>query len=253
MLLRPSKDFPAAAGGLRVSLPVVLVLHGAAVLGLLHASASLDRAGIPTGPEAAHTVRFFAPPAAALPVGEPDAPRRPETAAAPRRRPQVFLPPPEPVPTAALQAAAEAAADAGASFGAPDGLPEGLFDGLPFGRAEGVVGGLAGGVAGGRIGASRAEADPVLPPPDTPPTPISMPSPQFPRAALRDGIRGRVVLRALITERGAVEVLRVIRSVPGLDEEAVRVVESGWRFRPAQRNGRPVAALSDLTVRFSLR
>jgi outer membrane biosynthesis protein TonB len=56
----------------------------------------------------------------------------------------------------------------------------------------------------------------------------------------------------VIDERGSVRVLKVLRSVPELDEEAIRVVESSWRFHPATRNGRPVAALSDLIVRFSL-
>ena len=140
-----------------------------------------------------------------------------------------------------------------ASFGTEQGIPEGMWDGLAFGEVGGVIGGLPGGVPGGQIGGLREEADPVLPPPDEPPAAISMRRPRFPSQALRDGVRGRVVLRALITVQGAVKVLRILRSVPGLDAEAVRVVESEWRFRPARLDGRPVPALSDLVVRFSLR
>lgn len=217
---------------------------------VVQASVTFDPARLPASPAPDHVIRFFAPPAAALPVGSADAPRDPERTAPPTFR-GVLPVPLEPIPLAELRHAADRAA--AETFGAPEGLPEGLFDGLPFGRAEGVVGGRPDGVPGGQIGGLRTDADPVLPPPDQPPVPIAMPRPGFPAGALRDGVRGRVVLRALITERGAVEVLRVLRSVPGLDAEAVRVVEAEWRFRPAQRNGRPVAALSDLTVRFSLR
>jgi TonB family protein len=79
-----------------------------------------------------------------------------------------------------------------------------------------------------------------------------MPQPSYTRQAIRDNVTGAVVLRAVIDERGDVRVLKVVRSVPELDEEAIRVVESSWRFHPATKNGRPVPALSDLVVRFNL-
>jgi protein TonB len=79
-----------------------------------------------------------------------------------------------------------------------------------------------------------------------------MPQPSYTRQAIRDNVAGSVVLRVVIDERGEVRVLKVIRSVPELDEEAIRVVEADWRFHPATKNGRPVAALSDLIVRFNL-
>jgi TonB family protein len=79
-----------------------------------------------------------------------------------------------------------------------------------------------------------------------------MPQPSYTRQAIRDNVTGAVVLRVVIDERGDVRVLKVVRSIPELDEEAIRVVEAGWRFHPATKNGRPVAALSDLVVRFNL-
>lgn len=229
------------------------MIHGAVVGALLHASWGFDPARLPVPPMKGDVLRLVAPPPAALPEGNPAAPRDPErvgTAATPRAPVSLALPPPQPTPLEALLEVVEAGAP---GFGALDGIPDGLFDGLPSGLAEGVVGGADGGVAGGRIGGLPGDADPVFPPPDEPPAAIAMPRPRFPAEALRNGIRGRVVLRAVISERGRVEVLRVVRSVPGLDEEAIRVVEAEWRFRPARRNGRPVASLGDLTVRFTLR
>ncbi len=79
-----------------------------------------------------------------------------------------------------------------------------------------------------------------------------MPQPAYTRQAIRDNVTGTVVLRVVIDERGSVKVLKVIRSVPELDQEAIQVVESSWLFRPATKNGRPISALSDLVVRFSL-
>ncbi len=254
-LLGPPHELPAAVG-LRVSLPLVALFHAVAAAALLHASWGFDPAGLPVPRSKDDVLRLVAPPPAALPEGDPAAPRNPERVApgsTARPLPSLTLPPLEPAPLETLLEALEGVATGpAASFGALDGLPEGLFDGLPFGRPEGVVGGADGGVPGGRIGGLPGAADPVFPPPDEPPAAISMPRPRFPPEALRDGVRGSVRLRAVINERGRVEVLRVVHSVPGLDAEAIRVVEAEWRFRPARRNGRPVSSLSDLTVRFAL-
>lgn len=235
--------------GLGASLPLGVLVHLAAIALILQSSRAFRSDRLPEYAPA-HQIRLFAPPAAALRAGDETALPNPEDRARPARRPlqpeaPMFMPsdigaladipPPEP------------------SFGRDAGIPEGLWEGLASGEAAGVVGGVPGGTPGGEIGGLRTRADPELPPPDEPPRALAMPPPRFPEAALRDGVRGRVVLRALITERGAVEVLRVLRSIPALDGEAIRVVEAAWRFRPARRNGRPIPSLSDLVVRFSLR
>lgn len=235
--------------GFGISLPLGLMVHAALVAVLLHSPFRWRPDLLPE--VESHRIQLFAPPAAALRQGDPAARPDPEDLArtAPETSRRLLAP---------LLADADLLqmldrVEIASVFGAEHGLPDGMWDGLEFGKPEGVVGGIPGGVRGGQIGGLREEADPVLPPPDEPPTAISMPRPRFPEAALRDGVRGRVVLRALITQRGTVEVLRVLRSVPGLDDEAIRVVENEWRFRPAHRNGRPVPSLSDLVVRFALR
>lgn len=234
--------------GFGVSLPLGVLLHLALVALLLHSSANFSTDQLPA--VESYRVRLFAPPAAAPRLGDSAAtPNAEDLARTPRETPRQR--PPRLVAHNELLQMLDRIETP--SFGVEHGIPEGIWDGLEFGTADGVTGGIPGGVRGGQIGGLSERADPVLPPPDEPPAAISMPRPDFPMAALRDGVRGRVVLRALITERGTVEVLRILRSVPRLDAEAVRVVESEWRFRPAQRNGRPVAALSNLVVRFSLR
>jgi protein TonB len=137
------------------------------------------------------------------------------------------------------------------ALGVEDGLVDGELGGMRGGVPGGVVGGVPGGLVGGKIGgAGRAVME--FPTPEVAPRPIRMPQPSYTRKAIRDNVSGTVVLRVVIDEQGKVKVLEVLRSIPDLDEEAIRVVESQWRFHPAMRQGRPVPALSDLRVRFHL-
>ena len=135
--------------------------------------------------------------------------------------------------------------------GIDDGFLDGSPEGLPGGIPAGVVGGTPGGIPGGVVGGTGDEL-PRFPKPDVGPAPIRMPQPSYTRQAIRDNVTGTVVLRVVIDERGEVRVLKILRSIPELDEEAIRVVESSWRFHPATKNGRPVKVLSDLIVRFNL-
>ena len=131
--------------------------------------------------------------------------------------------------------------------GVEHGFPGGEDDGMPDGIPGGLVGGVPGGLVGGPIGSTGTAITP-----EVGPRPIRMPQPSYTREAIRDNVSGVVVLRVVIDERGKVKVLKVLRSVPALDAEAIRVVESEWQFHPATRQGRPVPALSDLVVRFNL-
>lgn len=238
------------------ALPLGLALHLAAAALALDTAASFRADRLPA--PAAHRVRLASLPPAASRLGDSVvSARRPEGARP--AAPAVPVPPrpAEPVPVmprpADLSSMLAMLEEVRVPPPAPEALRGGVRSAGVLGRPDGALGGLPGGVPGGSVHGLRGRGDPDLPPPDTPPRPLAMPRPRFPAEALRDGVRGRVVLRALITARGTVEVLRILRSVPGLDREAVRVVESEWRFRPAQLRGRPVPALSDLSVRFSLR
>ncbi len=131
--------------------------------------------------------------------------------------------------------------------GVEHGFPGGDDDGMQGGIPGGVVGGVPGGLVGGSIGGTGTAVTP-----DVGPRPIRMPQPSYTREAIRDNVSGVVMLRVVIDKQGKVKVLEVLRSIPALDAEAIRVVESEWRFHPATRQGRPVPALSNLIVRFNL-
>ncbi len=64
-----------------------------------------------------------------------------------------------------------------------------------------------------------------------PPAVIHLVAPQYPDAAVRSGIKGRVVVLALIGTHGRVRETRVAESVPGLDE-AAREAVAAWEFKP---------------------
>jgi len=107
--------------------------------------------------------------------------------------------------------------------------------------------------------------DPVAPPPQAParkdpvrvggvirpPTRISYTEPVYPRLAIDSKKEGVVILEAVLDEEGAVRNVRVLRSIPLLDDAAVQAV-SKWRFTPTLLNGTPVPVVMTVTVSFQL-
>jgi TonB family protein len=86
----------------------------------------------------------------------------------------------------------------------------------------------------------------------TPPVRLATPLPGYTAAAWAAGVEGSVEIRATIDERGEVAGIDVVRGLPhGLTEAAVAAVRR-WRFRPATRDGKPVPAEQNLSLRFAL-
>ncbi len=80
----------------------------------------------------------------------------------------------------------------------------------------------------------------------------SKPKPAYTKEARDLGLQGEVVLEVLLTASGDVRVLRVVRGLGhGLDEAAVRAAEQ-IRFKPAERDGRPVDSRSVVQIIFRL-
>jgi periplasmic protein TonB len=77
-------------------------------------------------------------------------------------------------------------------------------------------------------------------------------TPVYPALALSVKVEGAVILEAVINERGVVERLRVLKSVPLLDAAAMDAV-SRWRYTPTLLNGTPVAVLMTITINFTLK
>jgi TonB family protein len=76
--------------------------------------------------------------------------------------------------------------------------------------------------------------------------------PEYPEAARQAKLEGAVVLRMVIDAKGNPVNLRVIRSPGlGLDQKAVEAVGQ-WKFAPAYKDGKPVAAPAGVEVMFHL-
>jgi protein TonB len=84
-----------------------------------------------------------------------------------------------------------------------------------------------------------------------PPVKIVHVAPEYPPLARASRVSGVVILEALIAEDGSVRDVRVLRSVPLLDEAAMRAVRE-WRFTPTLLNGGPVPVVMTVTVSFTL-
>ena len=105
------------------------------------------------------------------------------------------------------------------------------------------------------------------PPPPPPPAPDVRPvrpggqirepkkiadvAPVYPHIAQQVKIQGVVILEAIIGTDGRVDNVRVLRSIPMLDDAAIAAVKQ-WRYTPTLLNGVPVPVLMTITVNFRL-
>ena len=153
---------------------------------------------------------------------------------------------------------------------APEGISEETAQNVDFNPGafdDGVGRGVPGGWAGG---------DPTIDiaPPPVPPraaAPAAEPrapihvggglvapaktrhvAPIYPPVALAARQEGLVILEAVIAENGSVSDVRVLRSIPLLDQAAIDAVRQ-WRFTPTLLNGQPVPIVMNVTVNFQLR
>jgi protein TonB len=135
------------------------------------------------------------------------------------------------------------------------------------GEATRVIGGgdVLDGIAGGIV----TDGADALPPP--PPTQTSSPSeprrvggkisaplkirdvkPIYPPIAQTARVQGVVIIEATIGPDGMVQVARVLRSIPLLDQAALDAVRQ-WQFTPSFLNGVAVPVIMTVTVNFELR
>ncbi len=104
---------------------------------------------------------------------------------------------------------------------------------------------------------------PPPPVPENPPAPVraaQLPElprktvdvhPIYPDVARVAHVEGTVILEAVLDTSGRVTQLRVLRSVPLLDQAALEAVRQ-WRYTPSIYYGKPVSVLMTITVRFTL-
>ena len=171
-------------------------------------------------------------------------------------------PPPPPRPTNRALSRQAAASQNAAPVVAPTGIARdtGLVVEPEPAAGTGVPGGVPGGIEGAGL---PVEAEPPPPAPRTvapvritsdlkPPAKIKDVLPVYPDIAMRAHIGGMVILEAVIDAQGRVVNVKVLRSVPLLDQAAIDAVRQ-WEFTPTRLNGVPVPVVMTVTVNFTLR
>lgn len=113
----------------------------------------------------------------------------------------------------------------------------------------------------GKPAPAPREVAPPAPPPPPPPVIeareganyLKNPRPAYPRAALREGWEGRVVLRVKVLPNGKVGGAVVQKSAgrAALDDAALEAVKS-WTFVPATQGGKPVTGWVSVPFEFRL-
>ncbi len=131
-----------------------------------------------------------------------------------------------------------------------------------------LPGGITGGAIDGGVGevlGRNPAADVHVPPPPPkrsddpvrvggnvkPPVRVSFVAPAYPPLALTAKVSGAVILEAVIGTDGAVRDVRVLRSIPLLDDAAVAAVKQ-WRYSPTLLNGVAVPVVMTVTVQFGM-
>ena len=77
--------------------------------------------------------------------------------------------------------------------------------------------------------------------------------PTYTAEAKQAGIQGNVTMDCVVLPDGTVGDVRVTKKLdPGLDEEAIKTLRR-WRFRPAQKDGKPVPVQVFVEMSFTLR
>lgn len=75
----------------------------------------------------------------------------------------------------------------------------------------------------------------------------------YPHKAIVEGTEGRVIMKFIVSETGALENIEVFRSVSKeLDEEAIRVIKAMPKWKGGRENGKPVAVVMTLPVEFEI-
>ena len=83
------------------------------------------------------------------------------------------------------------------------------------------------------------------------PEAVTKVAPDYPQSARAGGVDGQVMVQALVGRDGLVKDVKVVKSIPELDDAAVTAVRQ-WRFKPAMSKGAPVAVWVAVPVKFSL-
>ena len=155
--------------------------------------------------------------------------------------------------------AARPGVSTGTGAGVAGGTSTGVSGGVGGGVQGGVAGGVPGGVSGGVVGGVPVESGQATNWQGAvrvggnirPPTRIVDAKPVYPEIAQSARVQGVVICEAVIGPDGKVADVRILRSIPLLDQAAVDAVRQ-WEFTPTLLNGIPVPVIMTTTVNFTL-
>lgn len=87
---------------------------------------------------------------------------------------------------------------------------------------------------------------------DIPPKVVTRTEMEYPGSALKEGLKGYVVVNLLIDTDGNVEMVKVLESQPSgvFDDAATRGVKN-WKFAPAKNKGKPVKMWAKQKIKFN--
>ncbi|MBE3098156.1 MAG: M56 family metallopeptidase [Planctomycetes bacterium] len=140
----------------------------------------------------------------------------------------------------------------GTSGGVSGDVAGGVAGGVPGGVTGGVVGGVPGGVGAAPRGGIAAPPDAVRVGDHVKaPAKIKDVRPVYPEVAREAGIQGVVIVEVLIGTDGTVQGVKILRSIPLLDQAALDAVRQ-WEFEPTIIDGQPRPVVATLTVNFML-
>ena len=137
----------------------------------------------------------------------------------------------------------QAAAAASNGPGTGGGIGTGAGTGIGSGNGGGLGPGSGGNTGGGVYAVGGNVSQPI---------PIYEPDPPYSEEARKAKYQGTVVLSIIVDAQGAVHNVQVVKPLGlGLDENALRTVKT-WKFKPAERNGVPVAVQVTIEISFRL-
>jgi protein TonB len=220
------------------TLPISLGLHALALI-LIIIVPILSPADLPE--PSAVVKAFFVEPAAAPPPPPPPPPPAPKAATVPKVAPKPIIE--DAKFTAPVEVPEEIRPEEGIDLGIEGGVPGGVEGGVPGGVVGGVVGGLPDApppVQAVRVGGQIKE-----------PKKLKNVNPTYPDIAKQARVQGVVILECTISPQGKVTDVKVLRSIPLLDQAAMEAVKQ-WVYTPTLLNGVPVPVIMTVTVNFKL-
>ena len=137
--------------------------------------------------------------------------------------------------------------------GSGNGMGTGNRGGMGSGDGTGVGPGTGYNTGGGGPSLGGGDRNAPATSVDVKPIPLNKPRPNYTEEARKNKIQGIVYADVLIGADGTVKRVKIIKHLPdGLDEEAIRAIYQ-VRFKPAMKNGQPVAFLQRIAIEFNLR